>query len=268
MNPLAFAALLLALPLRAESFQAWSARAARAEKRKDYRQALEDYSNALSSWQEGDGERARAQAYCARAALWERRGDNARALADYSTCLKTDRKNAKAFDRRGRLRLKLGEVQQAIGDFYKATAVKIDYGEAYADRARAYELSGDKKFAREDYRHACDLGVSAACAKLHPSKKKSGGSKPRAAAATAATVAACRDAATACADAGEALDACVAKLPSCSDASARGCCPSACKKDFRRALDEGHSAAEAFRGVFAGSRCVVPAPPEPTEKPK
>jgi tetratricopeptide (TPR) repeat protein len=266
MSPLILAALLLVPAARAESFQAWAARAAREEKSGDDRAALEAYSNALSSWKDGDGVVARAHAQCARAALRERDGDEAGALEDYSACLDGDKKNFKAWDRRGRLRLKAGRTESAISDFYKAVSLDISYGPAYYDRARAYELQGDKAFAREDYRHACDLGVSAACPKSGRKKK------PRAAAAkgptTAAETAACRASAQACADAGAAYGDCVAKAAACERSPASGCCPSACARDMRKALDEGLSDAAAFRGVFAGSLCALPAPPTPSEPAK
>ncbi|MDE2490729.1 MAG: hypothetical protein KGM24_07765, partial [Elusimicrobia bacterium] len=170
MSPRALAAaflLLLAAPLpsRAESFQAWAARAARQEREKEPRQAFESYSNALTVWKPTDGRLARARVYCARAGLRDRRGDEAGALDDYSHCLKTDKKNAKAFARRGELLMKAGRTEDALNDFYKAVALDIRFGRAYADRARAYELRGNKEFAREDYRSACRYGVKSACAK-------------------------------------------------------------------------------------------------------
>ena len=73
MSPLLLLApLVLASHARAESFQAWAARATRAERRKDYRAALESYSNALTVWKPGDGAKAKARILCSRAGLRER----------------------------------------------------------------------------------------------------------------------------------------------------------------------------------------------------
>jgi tetratricopeptide (TPR) repeat protein len=267
MCPLILAVLLLCPAARAESFQAWAARGARAEKRGDDRAALEAYSNALSSWKDGDGALPRAKAYCARAALRERGGDDDGALEDYTACLDFDKKNPKVWDKRGRLRLKAGRAASAISDFYKAVALDIGYGPAYYDRARAYELQGDKAFAREDYRRACELGVDAACAKAGRKKKKAGDAPAPKRASSAAETAACRDAAQACADAGATFGDCVAKAPSCERSPAKGCCPASCSKAMHKALDAGLADAAAFRGVFAGPRCTVPAapPPEPAK---
>lgn len=166
--------LLLAPAARAESFKSWAARASREEREKDDKGAFQSYSNALSTWKPTDGKPARAKILCARGALRDKGGDEAGALEDYGECLAVDKKNAKIFDRRGQLRLKSGKAALAIDDFYKATALDIRFGWAYAHRAQAYELQGDLQFAGEDYRHACDLGVKAACPKakaLAPAKK-------------------------------------------------------------------------------------------------
>jgi hypothetical protein len=189
MSPRAFFLLILfASPSHAESFKAWAARASREEREKDDKTALQSYSNALSSWKESDGQAGKAKVLCARAALRDRGGDEAGALEDYSGCVAIDKKNSKAFDRRGQLRLKDGKISPSIDDFYKAIALNIRFATAYADRARAYELQGDRGFAYEDYRHACELGVKAACPKakeLAPARGPSAGKKKRGAAAKA-----------------------------------------------------------------------------------
>jgi tetratricopeptide (TPR) repeat protein len=284
MSPLAFAVLLLAAGVRAESFQAWAARGARAESRKDDRAALEAYTSALDAWKDGDGALPRAKVLCARAAVRERSGDDAGAEEDYTSCLETEKKNKKAFDRRGRLRLKAGRTTAAIGDFYKAVALDIDYGEAYADRARAYELQGDRTFAREDYRHACQLGVKRACAEgrraSEPKKPPAEAPKPAPVdngvvqinkeppakkappKRAAARLEGCRSAVQACADAGPSIGDCVDKAPICERKPGPGCCPQACVNAFRLSAGAGgHSEMDAFRSVFApGSRCVAPTP--------
>ena len=191
MNRLLFIALLLASSARAESFKAWAARGARAEREKDDKSAFQSYSNAISAWKESDGAAAKAKVLCARASLRDRGGDEAGALEDYTGCVALDKRNAKAFDRRGQLRLKSGKISAAIDDFYKAIAVDIRFATAYADRARAYDLQGDRGFAAEDYRRACELGATAACPKakeLAPARK-TGAAKKKAAPAEKAAAA-------------------------------------------------------------------------------
>lgn len=158
-------AFFAAAPVGAESFKSWAARGAREEREKDPKAAFSSYSNALSMWEDDDGNAGKAKVLCARAGLREKDGDDAGALADLSDCLALDKKNAKGFHRRGALLLKAGKTPAAIGDFYKAIALDIGFAQAYADRARAYESQGEQGFAREDYRSACGLGVKAACAK-------------------------------------------------------------------------------------------------------
>ncbi len=250
---LLLAASLLPTPAHSESFQAWAARGARQARAGDDRAALETYTNALASWESADGKSARAKVYCARAQLRERAGDAVGATSDYTECLAVETRNARAFDRRGRLRLNAGRVTAALDDFYKAVAVDIAYGPAYYDRARAYSLQGDKKFAREDYRRACGLGVKEACPKAG---RRSTGAKKIARPLTSVLTAACRDAAKACADDGSTFGDCVAKAPVCERSTQAGCCPSACALAMRRALDAGRSDAAAFRDVFSGPRCT------------
>lgn len=170
----AILSVLAAVPAGAESFKSWAARGAREEREKDPKAAFSSYSNALSLWDEDDGSAGKAKVLCARAGLREKDGDDAGALEDLSGCLALDKKNAKAFHRRGVLLLKARKTGAAIGDFYKAVALDIRFGQAYADRARAYESQGETGFAREDYKNACSFGVKAACAKVKamPAPKK------------------------------------------------------------------------------------------------
>lgn len=149
----------------AESFKAWAARGAREERERDPKAALASYSTALSLWKDGDGPAGKAKVLCARSLLREKDGDAAGALDDLSACLELDKRNAKGFHRRGLMRMKAGMTSRAISDFYRAVALDIGFAQAYADRARAYESQGEIDFAREDYRHACRLGVKAACAR-------------------------------------------------------------------------------------------------------
>lgn len=235
-----FIVLLLSASARAESFKAWAARGAREERAKDDKAAFQSYSNALSSWKGSDGEPGKAKVLCARAALRDRGGDEAGALADYSGCVALDRKNAKAFARRGELRLKFGGISPAIDDFYKAIALDIRFAAAYADRARAYELQGDPGFAAEDYRRACELGAAAACPKAR--KRPSADSQPR--------FADCLGSLQACVHAGNSFGSCVDRATACERKKVDRCCPDACLRSYRRALDRGASEAAAYRDIF------------------
>lgn len=284
-------AFFAAAEARAESFKSWAARGAREEREKDPKGAFSSYSNALSMWDEDDGSPAKAKVLCARAGLRENDGDEPGAIADLSGCLALDKKNSKGFHRRGALLLKAGKTPAAIGDFYRAVALDIRFGQAYADRARAYELQGEKGFAREDYRNACSLGVKAACAsakglapKAEPKSKPP--AKPKAAPPAPAKTESppeeteeeapeapakarppapqkkapasyrpkfsdCLEAMDACIENGDSFGYCVHAAPSCDVKAAKGCCPAACLKAYQKAINLERSEAAAFREHFA-----------------
>ncbi len=161
---LAFVIALLAPRARAQSFEAWSAKAEKAQKKGDETHALEYWSQALRVWSPDKGKARRAKALAARAALEQKGHDEEQALKDLDEALALDKKSAAMFDRRGLLHLDQGDTKKALADFYSATKLNMDYGPAYQHRAQAYEKQDDTEFAREDYRTACRLGVKAACA--------------------------------------------------------------------------------------------------------
>ncbi|MBI5238972.1 MAG: hypothetical protein HY926_00725 [Elusimicrobia bacterium] len=163
-------AWLLAAPARADSFPSWFAKAQKAEARKDDETALQAWSNALYLWKETDSKPKKAQALAARAALHQKKGEWEAALRDLSGAIRIETKDARLFHRRGALQLEHGKAAEAISDFYKATALKPDFAEAFYDRGRAYELQDDADFAREDFKTACHMGFKKACEKVKPSK--------------------------------------------------------------------------------------------------
>ncbi|MDP3542121.1 MAG: hypothetical protein Q8T11_06575 [Elusimicrobiota bacterium] len=295
-------AFVAVIPAGAESFKSWAARGAREEREKDPKAAFSSYSNALSLWDKGDGGLAKAKVLCARASLREKDGDEAGAIEDLSACLALDKKNAKAFHRRGQLRFKSRKAQAAIGDFYRAIAIDIRFGEAYADRARAYESQSELGFAHEDYSQACRLGVKAACAKaksLSPSVRPQdpaakAKAKPKAppppedadaeappAAPEAAKPAPapapkpasyrpkfkdCLASLEDCVDNGDSFGACVRRAPDCDAKAVKGCCPGACLKAYQKSLNRDRSEAQAYREHFVpGSSCGAPPKEEEEE---
>lgn len=181
MSPRFVFALILSIsaaaPARAESFKSWAARGSREEREKDPKAAAASYSTALSLWEDGDGAAAKAKVLCARGAIREKEGDDAEAISDFGACLAIDKKNAKVFHRRGLLYVKAGKTSAAISDFYKAISLDIGFGQAYLDRAHAYESQGELGFAREDYKHACEFGVKAACVKSKAMSPKTSAKK-------------------------------------------------------------------------------------------
>ena len=291
-------AFFAVLPADAESFKSWAARGAREEREKDPKAAFSSYSNALSMWEEDDGNSAKAKVLCARAGLRETQGDDAGALTDLTDCLAIDKKNAKAFHRRGALRLKARDTKRAISDFYRAIAIDIRFAQAYADRAAAYERQSELVFAYEDYRQACRLGVRAACPKAtalapKPAAKGKGKAKPKdappaedapapeaapapedspeapapAAKKKSSPISApyrpkfkdCLAALESCVDNGDSFGVCVRRAPSCDARAVKGCCPAACLKAYQKSLNRDRSEAEAYREHFIpDSACGAP----------
>lgn len=290
-----------ATPADAESFKSWAARGAREEREKDHKAAFSSYSNALSMWDEGDGNPSKAKVLCARANLREKQGDDAGALLDFSDCLALDKKNSKGFHRRGLLLLKANKTPEAIGDFYRAVALDISFAQAYADRARAYESQGEKDFAREDYKNACNLGVKPACAKSkalapQPSTKAAGKPKAPVPAPTATPAKEemptqteeapadsspppaqkndaapsyypkfkdCLTSLDSCVENGDSFGACVRAVVNCDKKSVKGCCPAACLKAYQKAINRDRSEAASYREHFSpDSSCGIPPKPE------
>lgn len=290
-------AFIAAAPARGESFKSWAARGAREEREKNPKAAFSSYSNALSLWDKGDGNAAKAKVLCARSSLREKDGDDAGALEDLSACLALGKKNAKGYHRRGLLRFKARKTQAAIGDFYRAIAIDIRFGQAYADRARAYESQSELGFAEEDYRQACRLGVKAACSKakaLSPSPVVKGKAKakriapppedddteapsepaptePPEEAAKPVPAPAPRPASyrprfkdclaslDRCVEKGDSFGACVRRAPDCDAKAVAGCCPGACLKAYQKSLNRDRSEAQAYREHFVpGAACGAP----------
>lgn len=273
-------ALLACGQASAESFASWSSKAQKGVKRKDPAAALQAYSNALRLWKKSDGKKAKAQALIARAALYEEKRDFDSEIQDLARALEIDKKNPTLLHRRGRAYLENEDTSRAIDDFIKAIAVKLDFKEAYADRALAYERQGEFKFAAEDRRTACKLGLKSACPKIKrsPSKRARRAAKnknaqpvnqPEAPAPAKIDFDACIADLKRCVGEGQTYDKCVADAPICDEDAESPCCPPDCIKEYRRAISEGSSEASTFRLVFSAGRRCNPIPPKsPAEDPE
>lgn len=204
--------------------------------------------------------KATAKSLAASAALHEKNQDWAGAIKDLSKALALDGKNPKLFHRRGQSHLNLGNPSKAIDDFYKAVQLKLDFKEAYFDRARAYEMKGDEKFAREDYRSACKFGLKKACSP-HPAapkaEEKSPAPKKAARQAPKLNFGACLKSLTGCLETGASYDACVLNAKLCDEKMKAPCCPTACVEQYKKKLSGGDSEASAYRAAFtAKSACA------------
>ena len=251
------ALLFCASPVRAESFAAWAAKAEHMRKAGRDEAALAAYTDALLLWKEADGQKSKAKALSARAEILEKGGRFAEALKDLSAAVSIERKNAILFHRRGRIYLELSNSSGALGDFYKAIAINPGLAEAVFDRARAYEMQGELKFAREDYRTACGLGLKKACG---PDPGKARRPKPQEApgAAPPPQSSGCRRKLDACLATGDIYSVCMGRAKDCAGGPAKDCCPHECLKQFQDLLKADESEAQAFRDVFGpGGACGI-----------
>ncbi len=283
MKNTVLAALLAALfapAAAAQSFEAMTAKGEKAAKRGESDAAVEYYTSALRVWDARDGKKAKSKVLKARGDLHERAGDIDEALADFTSALKLEPKNGPLLRRRGELYLRLSKPAQAITDFYQATSLNLGDREAYFGRGVAYELQGDLKFAEEDYRTACRLGLKKACGNASAAKKrllqplseaaefeeaserKKGPveiKKPKKKRRYALDFESCLATLEACLEEGEAFGVCVRRNPVCEKSSAAGCCPESCVRDYERLAAGQLSEASAFREVFkVGAKCANP----------
>ncbi|MBI5881712.1 MAG: tetratricopeptide repeat protein [Elusimicrobia bacterium] len=260
-------ALLIALapPVFAESFASWMKDADKASRRSRHARAAECYGNALRLWKKGDGGDAKLEALKAKASAHAVLKQWPDALRDLTEAIRLASKDKDLLLRRGRAYAETGRERKAITDLSAAIALDIDYKEAYLARGRAYQKLGDKKFAKEDFGHACELGLTDACSL--PARPKPTGGAPRKPAAENPETADASDPLDApacfafldkCFDEGDSFGSCVSKLDPCEKNPVKGCCPDACRKAFAKSQEEqGISEAEAFRQVFRrGNPCL------------
>jgi len=261
---LALLALLSAADASAQSFEAWTTKAKRAEKAGELGAAIDAYSRALGVWRKTQGKAPKAQALAARAALYDKTEQLDLAVADLDEAIKLEPKRAQHFYRRGSLHLRAQNPAAAISDFYKTTALQLNHKEAYFERGLAYELQGDLKFAREDYKQACKLGLKKACPRAKaPAAPKADGfeaasgeerqgplelrrkSVPK----KKVDFGACLNGLDRCLEEGGSYGNCVREIKSCESDSAKGCCPVACIRLYERiAAERGEGA--AYRETF------------------
>ena len=99
----------------------------------------------------------RAIAYNNRGYLQARLGNLDQAIEDCNKSIELNPKNATAYDSRGYALVKAGKPDKAIEDF--STAINLDPTQAvaYAGRSRAYKIMGDQAKAEADMKKAREL---------------------------------------------------------------------------------------------------------------
>lgn len=99
----------------------------------------------------------RAIAYNNRGYLQARIGNLDQAIDDCNKSIELNPKNATAYDSRGYALVKAGKLDRAIADFSAAIDLDPTQAIAYAGRARAHELGGDRTRAEADMKKAREL---------------------------------------------------------------------------------------------------------------
>jgi tetratricopeptide (TPR) repeat protein len=103
-------------------------------RKKEYKNALDDYDQAFGAC----GDEFREAALLGRGTLYDLLEEPELALRDYDAALGLNRNDYAVFFNRGVLLKAKGQLQSAISDFSRVIELKPDYPEAYAERAEIY----------------------------------------------------------------------------------------------------------------------------------
>ncbi len=81
------------------------------------------------------------------------------AIAEYDMAISSNPRFAQAFNNRGGLYGRLGDLQSAIEDFDEAIRLDPQYALAYFNRGLAYNATGEAALADADFARAAELGA-------------------------------------------------------------------------------------------------------------
>ena len=99
-----------------------------------------------------------AEAYNNRGTLRGRKGDLDGAVADFDETIRLNPRNANAYTNRGNVRYSKGEFDGAISDYIEAIRMNPQFADAYKSRGNALYAKSDLKSAIPDYQKYLDLG--------------------------------------------------------------------------------------------------------------
>lgn len=102
-----------------------------------------------------------------RALAYMNLGEYENALKDLDEAIRLDPNYYLAYYNRGTLYgAKLQDHVRAVQDFDKCLELNDQYPSAYQSRGAAYRAMGNSERARQDWRKACELGLSQGCASV------------------------------------------------------------------------------------------------------
>jgi tetratricopeptide (TPR) repeat protein len=125
--------------------------ALRLEEQRQYRAAIEAYSQAIEADPKSDAAFLH-RGYCA-----YQLGDNAGAIADFSQSLAVQPNNSRAYLARASAYAASGNSANAMADVSEAILRDPRNPDSYLLRARLYQQQGEHQFAVRDYTNAADL---------------------------------------------------------------------------------------------------------------
>jgi tetratricopeptide (TPR) repeat protein len=98
-----------------------------------------------------------ANAYNNRGIMHGRKGEMDKAIADYTSAIGANPKFTWPYNNRALAYARLGDVDKALADYEKVLELDPKYTQAYANRGAAYEKKGDNERAIADFRKVLEL---------------------------------------------------------------------------------------------------------------
>ncbi|MBS1486329.1 MAG: tetratricopeptide repeat protein [Bacteroidetes bacterium] len=126
----------------------FTARASNQTALHNFQQAMEDYSMSIQL------DNTNPDVWLRRGVLQMQMKNWNGALADFTQCIKLKEDQPQVWLYRGNLMMEMNRIKEAIEDYTIAIAHQPDWGKPYAQRARAYQKTGNQMEACQDIKKA------------------------------------------------------------------------------------------------------------------
>ena len=144
-------AMFLLVPSQVLGVEDWFERGNAFLKSKRYGDAIKAFSEIIRTNPRD------ADAYNNRGVVWHHKGDDDRAIADYTKALDIDPLFSNAYNNRGVAWFHKGDDDRAIADYTEAVEINPRYANAYNNRGGAWHRKGEYGRAIADYTKALEL---------------------------------------------------------------------------------------------------------------